>query len=182
MSDAAPDFRFMPLRERDLPLLHGWLQRPHVAAWWQPTPTVHELFADYLGADADPTQAFIAWQGSEPIGFMQSYVVMHSGEGWWPGETDPGARGIDQFLADGTRLGQGLGRSMIRAFVQQLFDDPAVTVVQTDPAPANERAIRCYRAVGFRNVDLVATPDGPALLMRVDRQGFSRAASCRFPP
>ena len=161
--------RFTPLREADLPLLHEWLQRPHVAMWWQPTPTFAELRDDYFGPDADPTEAFLAWQGSEPLGFIQCYRVMEAGAEWWPGETDPGARGIDQFLADGTRLGEGMGRAMIGAFLRRVFADPAVTVVQTDPQPGNERAIRCYRAVGFRDVGVVDTPDGPALLMRLSR-------------
>jgi RimJ/RimL family protein N-acetyltransferase len=58
---------------------------------------------------------------------------------------------------------------MIRRFVAGLFADPQVTTIQTDPNPANLRAIRCYRAVGFRGVGLVGTPDGTALLMRCTR-------------
>jgi RimJ/RimL family protein N-acetyltransferase len=106
----------------------------------------------------------------EPIGFIQVYVPMREGDGWWEDETDPGARGIDQSLADERRLGQGLGRRMIAAFVDQVFADPAVTVIQTDPHPTNERAIRCYRAVGFVDHARVTTPDGPALLMKLSRQ------------
>jgi RimJ/RimL family protein N-acetyltransferase len=173
-------FRFEPLQESDLPMLCEWLARPHVAAWWQPTPTLEELRDDYFGPEPDPIQAFLGWQGGEPVGFIQSYVVMDSGGGWWPDETDPGARGIDQFLADGARLGQGLGSAMVRAFVQQLFADPAVTVIQTDPDPANERAIRCYRRAGFRDVGIFDTPNGAALLMRVAPEGFPRRAAVDF--
>ena len=54
---------------------------------------------------------------------------------------------------------------MIRAFAEKLFQDPAVTKVQTDPSPDNERAIRCYRRAGFIVHGEVTTPDGPALLM-----------------
>jgi RimJ/RimL family protein N-acetyltransferase len=163
--------RFVRLRAEHLPLLHTWLTRPHAAQWWHPTPSVDELHADYIATQDEPnaTRAYLAHEGDEPIGFIQRYVVMGSGDGWWEDETDPGARGIDQFLADEHRLGQGLGRRMIRAFVEQLFADPAVTVVQTDPAPHNTRAIRCYRAAGFRDVGEVMTPDGPALLMRCHR-------------
>jgi RimJ/RimL family protein N-acetyltransferase len=169
---------FTPLRERDLPLLHAWLARPHVAAWWQPTPTMAELQEDYLPADGEPPQAVahIAHQRGEPIGFIQCYRVMGCGGGWWPDETDPGARGIDQFLADEVRLGQGLGRAMIRAFVERLFQDPAVTTVQTDPDPANQRAVRCYRAAGFVDVGLVDTPDGVAMLMRCTRGSLAMDA------
>jgi RimJ/RimL family protein N-acetyltransferase len=76
---------------------------------------------------------------------------------------------MDQFLADESRLNQGLGTAMVRAFVDRLLGDPAVTKVQTDPSPANARAIRCYAKAGFRTVGQVDTPDGPALLMVVER-------------
>lgn len=169
----AQGFDFEPLREAHLALLQEWLTRPHVAQWWQPTPTVAELREDYLlPAHADGTHAFIVHQAGRAIGFIQSYRVMGAGGGWWPDETDPGARGIDQFLADEAALGRGLGRAMIRAFLGRLFEDAAVTVVQTDPHPANERAIRCYRAAGFADGARVETPDGPALLMRCRREDF----------
>ena len=59
---------------------------------------------------------------------------------------------------------------MVGAFVRQLFADPAVTLVQTDPAPDNGRAIRCYWKAGFRPVRELLTPDGPALLMVCRRE------------
>ena len=158
---------FRSLTEADLPLLHGWLHRPHVGQWWGPAESVDELREDYLVGGS--THAFIAHLAGEPIGFIQSYVVLGSGDGWWEDETDPGARGIDQFLAHADQLNRGLGRAMVRAFVEQLFTDPAVTVVQTDPSPDNGRAIRCYTAAGFTAVGEVVTPDGPALLMRCHR-------------
>lgn len=58
---------------------------------------------------------------------------------------------------------------MIRAFLAHLFADPLVTTVQTDPAPQNARAVRCYEKSGFRHVGIVPTPDGPACLMRCPR-------------
>ena len=146
-------------------MLRQWLLRPHVAEWWGPAESIEELRDDYLNSN----QAFIAWLESRPIAFIQSYVVMGSGGGWWENETDPGARGIDQFLADADQLGQGIGSAMVRAFLGQLFADPAVTVVQTDPNPTNERAIRSYLKAGFRPMGEIITPDGPALLMRRER-------------
>lgn len=169
----AEAFRFQPIREQDLPMLHEWLLRPHVAQWWGLAESVDQLRQDYVDGCKAPnaTRAYIASFAEQPIGFIQSYVVKDSGGGWWEDETDPGARGIDQFLADGDRLGQGLGRAMIRAFLDHLFADSTVTVVQTDPAPTNARAIRCYLRAGFRPVGPVTTPDGAALLMRCARPG-----------
>ena len=152
-------------------MLREWLLRPHVAAWWGDAETIEELRDAYVDHLSQPnaTRAYIATLADAPIGFIQCYVVKGAGDGWWEDETDPGARGIDQFLADVHLLGRGLGRAMIRAFVDKLFDDEAVTLVQTDPHPANVRAIRCYEAAGFARVGLVRTPDGDALLMRRNR-------------
>ncbi len=163
-------FSFRPLTREDLPMFHEWLHRPHVRHWWREPSTITELERDYIQPSADSsTHAYIAMRDATPVGFIQSYVVMESGEGWWTNESDPGARGIDPFLANAGELGHGTGRAMIRAFVDRLFEDPRVTTVQTDPAPDNERAIRCDRGSGFAVVGDVDTPDGPATLMRIER-------------
>jgi RimJ/RimL family protein N-acetyltransferase len=173
------DFRFDPVREEDLPMLREWLMRPHVAEWWGPADSIDDLRDDYVAAAEGPkaTRAFIARFRSRPIGFIQSYVVAGSGGGWWKEETDPGARGTDQFLSEESDLGRGLGSAMLRAFLDLLFLDAQVTAVQTDPDPRNERAIRCFRRAGFRPVQEVRTPDGPALLMRLHRPGATPEAT-----
>ena len=167
------NFVFRPLTQANLPTLHAWLQRPHVAEWWKDRTTLEELEQDYLSpaAAASSTRAFIAHLDGEPIGFIQVYTAMDSGGGWWEDETDPGVRGIDQFLADDHRLGKGVGSAMIRAFVEEIFRDSAVTKVQIDPDPANLRAVRAYIKAGFRPVREITTPDGRALLMICERSG-----------
>jgi RimJ/RimL family protein N-acetyltransferase len=159
---------FRTLQAADLPMFQRWLARPHVQRWWGGVPTLDELRDDYLPSHNQPdgTLAFIAHLGERPIGFIQRYVVLGSGGGWWEEETDPGARGIDQFLAELHDVGTGLGSAMVRAFCDQLFTDPAVTVVQTDPSPLNIRAVRAYLRAGFHAQAIVNTPDGPALLLR----------------
>ena len=168
-----PAITFRPLTRDDFPLLCDWIARPHVREWWDSPSTLAEIEADYgpTLAEDSPDRAFIVLADGAPIGFIQSYVVMGSPGGWWPGEADPGARGIDQFLADEHLMGRGLGTAMVRAFVDSLFEDPAVTGVQTDPSPANARAIRCYEKAGFSRRGVVDTPDGPALLMVRRRSG-----------
>ena len=161
---------FRALTAADIPMLREWLTRPHVAEIWGDVPSEAELRADYLsGNDPSAASAFIAWFDGEAVGFVQSYVAANSGDDWWPDETDPGVLGIDQFLADGSRLNQGIGTAMVRAFVERLLADPTTTRVQTDPSPTNARAIRCYEKAGFRRSREVVTPDGPALLMYRER-------------
>lgn len=167
---ATPDIDFRPLSRGDLPAMASWLARPHVAQWWTPE-SFDELRAHYepVIAGVGTTRAYVVLLDGEPAGFIQSYVALDSGDGWWPDESDPGVRGIDQFLARESDLGRGIGTAMVRRFCELLFADPAVTRLQVDPAPANVRAIRCYEKAGFRAAREVVTPDGPALLMRLER-------------
>jgi len=163
---------FRQLAPADLPMVHEWLCRAHVAEWWSPTPSLEEVVAEFspLTQPAHRDRAYIVLDGSREIGYIQSYVVKDCGDGWWEDEQDPGARGIDQFLADPDSLGRGIGTEMVRAFVARLFEDPSVTRVQTDPDPGNARAIRCYEKAGFRAMRHVDTPDGRALLMMCTRE------------
>jgi len=162
---------FRPLTQDDLPLLCEWLHRPHLQRWWREgVVTVDEVREKYLPriAGRDEARPYLACLDGRPAGYAQWYDA-HEGSDWWPDEPGPGARGIDQFLADGHRLGQGLGTAMVRAFTELLWADPDVTEIRVDPRPDNSRAIACYRRVGFRSRGDIATPDGPALLMVLER-------------
>lgn len=119
-------------------------------------------------AGEDAAHPFIASLDGEPIGYIQSYRAWIV-EGWYPDHPGPGVWGIDQFLADGGRLGQGLGTAIVSQFVERLFRDPEVTEVRLDPHPDNHRAIRCYEKAGFVRGGEILTPDGRALLMRITR-------------
>lgn len=163
---------FRPLHASDMNLFHDWLTRPHVEEWWGAADPMAEV-AEFYAASITPSVphwCFIAELNGEPTGFIQWYQpsAFHD-EGWWLDEHDPNVRGIDQFLANANQLGQGIGTSMVRAFVATLFLDATVTRVQTDPSPNNARAIRCYEKAGFRAHAEIDTPDGRALLMYSER-------------
>lgn len=168
---AEPVFTFRRLTAQDVPLLHEWTARPHVAEWWRSDGSVDEMREKYLpriASDSD-TRPYIASLGSTPAAYTQSYVAVESDSGWWHGQHDRGVLGIDQFLADAGSLGRGLGTALVNQFVQRLFRDPAIWKIQVDPDPANLRAIRCYEKAGFHRVETITTPDGPVLLMALER-------------
>jgi RimJ/RimL family protein N-acetyltransferase len=164
-------FAFRPITESDLVLLCEWLNRPHVAVRWGGPFTLEQVQVKYRPRlSGGPVTPYLACLDGVPVGFIQSYWATQVAEEW-PEERDPGVMGIDQFLADGARLDRGLGTEMVRQFVTRLLEDPRVTRVQTDPSPDNPRAIRCYEKAGFRQVGLVQTRDGPAVLMTRGREG-----------
>jgi AacA4 family aminoglycoside N(6')-acetyltransferase len=158
------------MAERDLPMLHAWLNRPHVLEWWARETerrTFDEVRQHYLPSAMalEGVTPYIALSDGEPIGYAQSYVVFGRNDGWWQDETDPGVRGIDQFLANPSQLNQGHGTRLVHALVDALFVDATVSKIQTDPHPSNQRAIRCYEKAGFVRVRSIITPDGPAVYM-----------------
>jgi aminoglycoside 6'-N-acetyltransferase Ib len=162
----AADIAFDPLAPEDFARLHAWLQRAHIATRWKAPATVAGLAVDYgptLARD-DSTRAWIARLNDRTIGFVQIYVPANNAR-WWPESTDPGARGVDLFLAEADDLGRGLGSALLGAVCKRLFDDPGITRIQVDPSPGNARAIRCFARAGFVARGEIATPDGPALLM-----------------
>lgn len=171
---------FRALTEADLPMLHQWLSRPHVTAWWEPETTLDAVREDYLprlaGDEVLPLDApagvtqYLAWEDGVPFAYLQAYRVMaHQPDGWWLDERDPHALGSDQFIGLPDHLDRGVGTRMLKAFLAFLFEDPRVTSVQADPEPENHRAIAAYRKAGFRDVGLTPTPDGEAFVLKAVR-------------
>jgi aminoglycoside 6'-N-acetyltransferase len=70
--------------------------------------------------------------------------------------TDPQYRsaGIDLFLGEAWQ-GRGLGREAVGVLVRHLIEKRGHHRLTIDPAVANERAIRCYEAVGFARVGVM---------------------------
>ena len=134
-SESAANLRLMT--ERDLPMFHDWLNRPHIGLGRgveDSHPNLDEVIEHYRPSawlDRSVTP-FIAMQGDEPIDYAQSYIALGSGDGWWEDESDPGVRGIDRSLANPTQLNVGLGSRLVRALVELLFSHPSVTRIQTD--------------------------------------------------
>lgn len=139
------------LRPDDRPRLRAILAEPDVARWWGsagPDAAVDEVFEAGghvpLAIEIDGT----------PVGAIQ-YAEEH----------DPDYRhaGIDLFLGT-AHQGQGLGRDAIRTLARYLFEELCHHRLTIDPAADNERAIRAYRAVGFRPVGIMRRyergPDG----------------------
>ncbi|MHA7633743.1 GNAT family N-acetyltransferase [Corallococcus sp. M7] len=171
-TDATSDacFQFERVTFDDVPMLTDWLSRPHVARWFGEPPSREALRQELEEEqEADAVWRYVARLGGRPVAYIQAYDVMRADPAWWREERDPGARGIDQYLAHPEDLGRGLGTQLVAQFVAKLFLDPAVTKVQTDPSPDNARAIRAYEKAGFQPVRTLDTPDGPALLMVVRR-------------
>ena len=160
------DYDFRPMTEADLPLVRRWLETSHVAAWWHDPAEQFELVRGDLD-HPDMTQ-FIVMTNERPFAYLQCYNISAWNSGFGP--QPAGTRGLDQFIGEDDLLGRGHGSAFIRIFAERLLAGGTPRVV-IDPDPDNARAIRSYEKAGFQRGDIVATPDGPALLMVRDAAG-----------
>jgi aminoglycoside 6'-N-acetyltransferase len=131
-----------PIRPDDAERLAEILARPEVARWW-PHFDVERVRADLL--EASDTVVFAVEVDGEVVGSIQ-YVE----------EPSPDYRhaSIDVFL-DPDWHGKGLGTDAVRTLARHLVHDRGHHRLAIDPAADNERAIRTYRRVGFRDVGVM---------------------------
>jgi aminoglycoside 6'-N-acetyltransferase len=154
-------YSFRPVVAEDLPMLGVWLERPHVAEWWDDED---DKLAEIREAMADPsTQPFIIELDGQPIGYIQCYDPHLEAD--HPYRDQPkGTLGIDQFIGEPELVGIGHGSRLIAAFAEGLFRHGVPRVI-IDPDPANGRAIRAYEKAGFRPFDTRTSIYGDALMM-----------------
>ena len=163
-------YAFRPLTPLDLPMLGEWLDRPHVAEWWDDE---EDKLAEIRAAMADPsTQPHVVELDGRPIGYIQCYDP-HLEDDHPYRDQPEGTLGIDQFIGEPELIGIGHGTRLIAAFADGLFRQGAVRVI-IDPDPANARAIRAYEKAGFTAFDRRTTIYGDALMMARDAPDRNR--------
>src|SRR5437899_1929243 len=102
---------FRRLQRDELPLLHEWLARPHVARWWNDGDrTLDEVVAHYLPAldGTDPTDHFMVVLDGRPIGFIETYMIADHADWEAVVHAGPGVAGVDLFIAEPELTGKGL--------------------------------------------------------------------------
>ena len=125
-----------PARAEDAEALAAVLAEPEVAHWW----------GRY---DVDRVR--------EELGGGFAIVIDGAVQGWvlFSEETDPDYRhvALDIALAPGVH-GRGYGPQALRLAIRH-FIDRGHHRFSIDPALENERAVRAYRAVGFKPVGVL---------------------------
>ncbi len=140
-----------PARPADAARFTEILAEPQVARWW---PGYDRDRVDRELAGAAGRSVFTVELRGETIGLIQ----------WWE-EADQEYRhaGIDLFLT-AREHGRGLGAEAVRLVVGYLAEGLGHHRIVADPAAANQTAVRCFLAAGFREVGVMRSyqrlPDG----------------------
>jgi len=165
---------FRRLEEEDLPLLHEWLQRPHVRRWWS-EPGAYDATVEHYGPSiegTDPTDLYLILVDVEAVGFIQTYLVADNPE--WAAVTGcgDGVAGVDLLIGEPELTGRGLGTEVLRRFVDDVVFARAETVAcVADPDAENVLSLGAFERVGFAPVGEFVDPDDQRthILVRRDR-------------
>ena len=160
-----PSFR--PLTRADLPLVHRWVNTPHVAEWWDDLPTLADVEADFgPGIDGeDATDYFVIEIASRPVGIIQTYLIDDEPEYKAALGGPQRAAGLDLAIGEPDLVGRGLGPAVIHAFATDVVFArwPAGVVDRCVAGPdhRNARSIAAFAAAGFRKGAIVPVPGEP---------------------
>ncbi|PKW10507.1 Protein N-acetyltransferase, RimJ/RimL family [Streptomyces sp. 1222.5] len=165
-------FHLVPVRvERDLPLIHGWMNDPAVAHFWDlagPRKRIEDHLRTQLDGDGRSVPCLGALDGT-PMSYWEIYRA----------DLDPLARryparphdtGVHLLVGSAEDRGRGLGSTLLRAVADLILDRrPACARVVAEPDLRNTPSIAAFLSAGFRYAAEVDLPDKRAALMVRDR-------------
>jgi acetyl CoA:N6-hydroxylysine acetyl transferase len=172
--DHAADSQAFSLRrvdpDRDLALLHAWMNGPEVARFWRMAWPLEQI-ADYLRQQDRSTHStsYLGELDDVPMSYWELYRA----------DLDPLAQhyvarehdaGLHLLLGPAEYRGRGLAVNLLRAIsAWQLDADPEAARVVAEPDVENTRAIRAFERAGFRRTADLDLPNKRAALMIRDR-------------
>ncbi|WP_328932313.1 MULTISPECIES: GNAT family N-acetyltransferase [unclassified Streptomyces] len=168
----AGPFHLLPVHiERDLPLIHRWMNAPAVAEFWElagPPALTEKHLRTQLTGDGRSVPCLGVLDGT-PMSYWEIYRA----------DLDPLARhyparphdtGIHLLIGDDTDRGRGLGGSLLRAVADLVLDNrPACARILAEPDIRNTPSVAAFLSAGFRFSAEVDLPDKRAALMVRDR-------------
>jgi len=164
------DLKFIKLKKEHLPLIHKWLEAPHVWEWWGENKKwtgqdIDEKYLPYTQGykinhlkEKKPIYSFIIELQGKPLGYIQYYNALD----FLRENFDIAAikedfseplAALDFYVGE---VGLGIGSEILKRFLQEfIFTD--FTACLVDPAKNNKFAIKAYAKAGFsthRETDL----------------------------
>jgi aminoglycoside 6'-N-acetyltransferase len=142
-----------PPEPRDVDGLVALFDEPSVARWW-PRYDRGRIERELVVGDDENTTAYLIEVDGSLAGVIQSWE-----------EPDPEYRHAGMDIAVASKWhGRGVAVAALRALARHLVTDLGHHHLTIDPAAANDRAIACYRKVGYRPVGILRQneqgPDG----------------------
>lgn len=155
--------KFMPLKQKYFPLLHKWMNTPHVHKWWGEgriwsISDIQHKYDSYVNnyklvnGEKKSIHSYVV-QFDKPVGYIQYYCIHDFSK-----ERDIKLRclpkltaALDLYIGEKDYIGKGLGSEIIEQFlyrhVWKQFDYCIV-----DPEKENEASIQCFSRAKFKTI------------------------------
>lgn len=119
-----------------------------------------------LGRQLSWQEILIAEEDSRPIGVVVLIDAAEDESHYW-GVIEPRTWAIDIWIGRSQDRAKGFGTQMMKAALERCFVDHEALRVVIDPLITNERAIRFYRRIGFRDVGPRWFSDDHCLVLKI---------------
>jgi aminoglycoside 6'-N-acetyltransferase len=148
-------------------MIHRWLARPDIEAWWGPRSAT-EAEVNIALASPHAICRIIEAAGA-PVGYAHAVDATFWGEEL-PQDLAPGTWDLDLFIASEAHRGRGVGQEALALLKDEVFATTLALAVCVFPSVRNERAVRAYEKAGFRWKRIWNDPHaGPSWFMVAER-------------
>lgn len=171
-SEIEQTIAFRPVSLEDLPLIHKWMNQPHVIPFWNLAFDLERMRQHLEKALADQHQTlYIGFLDHGPMSYWESYwaiddiIAQHYA-------VEPADQGIHLLIGEPTFLGKGYALPLLRAMTKFQFQHLKTQKIVTEPDIRNSKMIHVFERCGFEMQKEIDLPDKRAALMFCDRQRF----------
>lgn len=157
--------------ERDLDLVHDWMNRPHVVEYWQqawPRDRLHGYLVDQM--DDTVSRPCLGLLAGVVVSYWEIYrpAADPLGEAYPARDTD---LGVHLLIGDPRATGRGLGGLLLAAVRTGLLAaDPACDRIVAEPDVRNVASVRAFQRAGFRRTRDIELTGKTAALMVAERE------------
>jgi RimJ/RimL family protein N-acetyltransferase len=132
----------------DVDLVHGWMQEPHVAPWWELAGPLQGV-RDYLRRQTRLAHldCWIASEEGRPFAYVETYVVADDPLARHY-DARPGDRGFHLLVGPPELLGSGAAQRLVRHLVSFLLGQFGIDRIVCEPDVRNVRMLAFCRSLG----------------------------------
>ena len=171
-SDINQTIAFRPVVLEDLPLIHNWMNQPHVIPFWDLAYDMERMRQHLQKAIADPHQTlYIGLLDDVPMSYWESY---------WADDdivaqyylAHPADQGIHLLIGPPEFLGKGYALPLLRAMTAFQFQHSETLKVVSEPDSRNQKMSHVFKRCGFEFQKEIEINEKRAALMFCNRQIF----------
>ena len=144
-------FALRPMTGGDLAAVTGWVNKPHVARWWDEHRSAEQVRAHYTPGirGEDAVRYWVCEVNGRSVGFCQDYrIADHPGFALLCGRPD--AIGFDYLIGEESFTARGLGTKLLWVYLRDIVVPAYAWATELFAAPdhRNARSLRVLDKLG----------------------------------